>query len=146
MAMETKRQSRTNTRRASCKSPSDRPYAADVALVHAPSGSEPPAHLSPATQIVWRRIVDEAAFIFESHHLVELSIACSALDRAVSAREEVDRSGQMVPSRYGLSVSPMIAVERESQRTALRALAALRLDAAPLDASPRRPGPRGAAH
>jgi phage terminase small subunit len=101
--------------------------------------------LSAEAQDLWRRIVSEASFAFEAHHYVQLSIACAALDRAAEARDGVRQAGPLISGRYGSTVNPLIAVERESQRTALRALAALRLDAPIPDLAPRRPGPRGAA-
>jgi phage terminase small subunit len=145
--VDTKSQFRARERNKSHKSPSDRRYASDVPLVHATGDVEqPPAHLSPDTQATWRKIVAEASFVFEAHHRAMLWIFCAALERATQARRDIDQAGQMIASRYGLAVNPLIAVERESQRTALRALAALKLDAPVPDASPRRPGPRGAGH
>jgi hypothetical protein len=127
-------------------SPSDQTYASDAALVHAPNGREGvPAYLSSEAKSLWRRIVDQASFVFEAHHYTQLAIACAAVDRAAEAGAGVRAAGQLISGRYGSTINPLLAVERESQRTALRALAALRLDAPPVDPSPRRPGPKGGA-
>ena len=107
--------------------------------------SAPPGYLSLGAKRLWRSVVAEAAFSFESHHLKQLEIACAALDRAEKARHDIDQAGQMIAGRYGFAVNPLIAVERESQRTVLRALASLHLDAPIPEPSPGRPGPRGAA-
>ncbi len=89
----------------------------------------PPRDLSPRSRVLWRRVVHEAAFEFEEHHYEQLAIACAAIDRAHEARDEIRAVGHLVPGRYGPALNPLIAVERESFRTALRAFAALRLDA-----------------
>ena len=137
---------RTRSRARALESPIEPRYVPDAALVHnASTAEEPPATLSAEAQDLWRRIVKEASFAFEAHHYTQLSIACAALDRASEAREGVRQAGQLITGRYGSTVNPLVAVERESQRTALRALAALKLDAPVPDWSPRRPGPRGAA-
>jgi phage terminase small subunit len=107
--------------------------------------AQPPGHLSVASKKFWAYVVNEAAFEFESHHFAQLGICCAAMDRAAKARQQIQRDGQMVASRYGQVVHPLLAVERESQRTALRALAALKLDAPVAEARPHHPGPRGAA-
>jgi phage terminase small subunit len=131
--------------RAAAIAPADKPYTPDVSLVHAQGGDDAPADLSPDSQSLWRRIVDEASFVFEAHHYAQLAIACAATDRAAEARRGVRQAGQLITGRYGSTINPLVAVERESQRTILRALAALRLDAPPADPSPRRPGPKGGA-
>jgi phage terminase small subunit len=106
--------------------------------------TQPPTHLSAASKKFWASVVKEAAFEFESHHFAQLGICCAAMDRAATAREQIERDGQMVTSRYGQVVHPLLAVERESQRTALRALTALKLDAPIAEPRPSHPGPRGA--
>jgi hypothetical protein len=91
-----------------------------------------PAHLSPASRALWRRILVEASFRFQAHHLEQLAILCESRDRAAECRAILDAEPPFVDGRpHGA-----LAVEREAQRTALRALTALRLDAEPPAAKP----------
>lgn len=84
-----------------------------------------PAHLSAESKALWRKILVEASFKFQAHHLAQLAILCEAQDTAASCRAVLAHEAPFVSGRpHGA-----LAVEREAQRTALRALAALRLDA-----------------
>jgi hypothetical protein len=84
-----------------------------------------PSHLSLSSRALWRRVLAEASFRFQAHHLEQLMIFCEARDRAADCRKILKAEPAFVKGRpHGA-----LAVERESQRTALRALAALDLDA-----------------
>jgi phage terminase small subunit len=136
---------RARSRLVALRAPVSERYVPDATLVHREvDPDEPPETLSPASLDLWRRVVAEASFRFEAHHYAQLSIACAALDRAAEARDGIRHAGPLITGRYGSAVNPLIAVERECHRTALRALTSLHLDAPVLDTS-RRPGPKGAA-
>lgn len=94
-----------------------------------PIRPQPPKHLSPARAVLWQRIIADATFIFQAHHLSQLELLCQALDRAEQARSVVAAEGLTLVKANGDAIAhPAVAIERESMRTALRAVAALKLD------------------
>ncbi len=86
----------------------------------------PPSHLSAHSKRFWQQI--SASWDLESHHLRILELACGALDRGEEARLAITRDGAYQPARDGFKMHPAISVERESSRTALRALRELGFD------------------
>lgn len=98
----------------------------------------PPIHLSERSRAIWRRLVRE--FAFETHHLAILTATLEAQDRCDQAREEIARTGLIVPGREGLTrVNPAASVERDSRIAVLRGLRELGLD---LPEAPARPASR----
>jgi hypothetical protein len=85
----------------------------------------PPGHLTLTSAKLWRAILSEAQFRLQAHHLAQLEILCESRDRAAQCRTILQKEAPFTRGRpHGA-----LAVEREAQRTALRALAALNLDA-----------------
>jgi hypothetical protein len=84
-----------------------------------------PSHLSLSSRALWRRVLGEASFRLQAHHLEQLMIFCEARDRAAECRKVLKVEPAFTKGRpHGA-----LAIEREAQRTALRALATLDLDA-----------------
>jgi P27 family predicted phage terminase small subunit len=111
----------------------------EIATITPPT---PPKHLSAPRKALWRRIITDAAFHFQAHHLTQLELLCQALDRAEQARAVVAAEGLTLVKKNGDVIAhPAVAVERESMRTALRAVAVLKLD----DDVVERPGHKRAA-
>ena len=99
------------------------------------SAPSPPAHLSVRSKLIWRRLQRE--FAFETHHLTILAATLEALDRLDQAREEIARTGLIVPGREGLTrVNPAASVERDSRIAVLRGLRELGLDLPEASARP----------
>ena len=91
-----------------------------------------PAHLKAATRRWFNAIVD--AYEFEAHHIKLLTLAAEAWDRAVAAREAIDRYGLTYVDRFDAPrMRPEIAIERDSRLAFARLLRELRLDVAPDD-------------
>jgi P27 family predicted phage terminase small subunit len=92
-----------------------------------PKSPKAPAHLGVPGRRLWTRVVE--GWTLEPAHLAILNVACTAIDRAEQARAEVERRGLvLVGSRGGAIANPATSIERESMRTALRAIRELGLD------------------
>lgn len=99
-----------------------------------------PGHLKAAGRAWWLEVVSH--FDLEGHHERLATLAGEALDRAVAAREAIDKHGATYVDRFGVPrARPEIAIERDSRIAFARLLRELRLDREPDDARP--PGLNG---
>lgn len=103
----------------------------------------PPATLGEAGRKYWRTVYE--TFIVEGHHVDILRSACEQLDRASSARAEIQCKGVVVVDRFGQpKASPAVEIERQAHSTFLKLARELGLDIAPAESrGPRRPVIRG---
>jgi len=88
----------------------------------------PPKHLSPAARRIFRQIVDEYD-IRDSGGLRVLTAGLTALDRAESARKQIDADGMLIADRWGQrKPHPLIPAERDARAQWLQSLKLLDLD------------------
>lgn len=86
-----------------------------------------PAHLAAATAAWWLEVV--TAWELDAHHVRLLTLAAESFDRAVQAREILNRRGLTFKDRFGQpKPRPEIAVERDSRTAFARLLRELDLD------------------
>ena len=79
-----------------------------------------PANLGAPGRRFWRRVVE--SFELEQYHLDICEQCCRALDRAESAREQIEREGMTLVDRFGQpKPHPLLAAERDA-RSAFRQL------------------------
>lgn len=89
---------------------------------------KPPLHLQAPGQALWRDVHDQ--FVLEPHHVVILTAACVAADRAEQARLVIEAEGlTAMDARGGTRAHPCVGIERDSKNMVLRALRELALDA-----------------
>src|SRR5439155_15762810 len=101
-----------------------------VARLNSAPNRPAPGHLSPESKRFWRQTM--TAFVLEEHHVRLLGLACDALDRAIEARQIVDREGLLVTDRFGAQrPHPAVAIERDARLGVARLLKALDLDVTP---------------
>jgi hypothetical protein len=99
-----------------------------------------PRHLKAAGRRWWLEV--HSSFELEGHHERLATLAGEALDRAVAAREAIDKHGATYLDRFGAPrARPEIAIERDSRIAFARLLRELRLDVEADD--PRPPGLNG---
>jgi P27 family predicted phage terminase small subunit len=98
-----------------------------------------PKHLRRATKQFWEGVLRD--FALEEHHIRLLTAACEAWDRAVQAREAVERDGMFLKNRHGeLKSHPGLLIERDARSLFSRLLRELNLDVdAPTEAYSRPP-------
>ena len=88
---------------------------------------QPPAHLRPATADWWRSVM--ADFDLEAHHVLLLTAAAEALDRATEARGLLAAEGLTVPTgNGGCKPHPAAGIERDNKTLFARLLRELDLD------------------
>src|SRR5215471_10897198 len=86
-----------------------------------------PAHLREESRIWWTDA--NADYELDAHHLLLLTAACEALDRATEARETLKAEGSYFVNRHGEhKAHPAIAVERDNRALFARLLRELQLD------------------
>jgi phage terminase small subunit len=96
-----------------------------------------PNHLKPGTRRWWRDVLE--TWELEAHHLMLLTLAATAWDRAVEARAQIKAHGLGSPTAAGgMKLSPFVRVEESAMLTFARLLRELDLDVAP-PAEARRP-------
>jgi phage terminase small subunit len=96
---------------------------------------KPPRHLKLATRRWWLAVHE--VFDLEDHHVRLLTLAGEAWDRALAAREAIDKYGITYTDRFGAPrVRPEVAVERDSRLAFARLVRELRLDVEPEDPRP----------
>jgi phage terminase small subunit len=94
------------------------------------AGPQAPAHLEPATAAWWLDVV--TAWELDEHHVRLLTLAAESFDRAVQAREILDKRGLTFKDRFGQpKPRPEIAVERDSRIAFARLVRELDLDVDP---------------
>ena len=100
-----------------------------------------PAHLSPSSKRLYRRIVADYQLGREPAALETLRLALESLDRCTEAREVIDQEGALYLDRFGQpKPHPAISIERDSRIAALRAFRELSLDSEYVEARPPRIG------
>lgn len=86
-----------------------------------------PSHLSTPMKAWWRQVVDD--YSLEPHHLLLLTQACEAHDRATQARKQVDADGPTIADRFGqLRPHPAVQIERDSRAAFARLVRQLDLE------------------
>jgi phage terminase small subunit len=99
-----------------------------------------PRHLRPSSKAWWTAVVRD--YSLEDHHVLLLTGACEALDRAEQARETLLAEGCYFTDRHGArKPHPGLQSERDSKRLFQSLLREMGLDIAP-DA-PRAPLGKG---
>ena len=97
-----------------------------------------PAHLSPATGAWWLAVV--TAWELDEHHVRLLTLAAESFDRAVQAREILDKKGLTYKDFRGApKPRPEVGIERDSRIAFARLLRELDLDLDPLTEERRTP-------
>jgi len=93
----------------------------------AEQGPVPPAHLRPETQAWWLHVVQ--SWELDQHHVRLLTLAAEAFDRAVEARQVLERKGLTYKDRFGQpKPRPEVAIERDSRIAFARLVRELDLD------------------
>ena len=91
------------------------------------AGPKAPSHLAPATRAWWLDVV--TTWELDAHHVRLLTLACEAYDRAVEARQLIDKKGMTFRDRFGQpKPRPEVAIERDSRTAFARLLRELDLD------------------
>lgn len=86
-----------------------------------------PARLSARSKKLWTSILSRCRL--EDEHRVLLEESLHALDRAEAARERLRREGLTVEGSHGgLSVHPLVAVERDARSAVMRGFRLMGLD------------------
>ena len=107
-----------------------------------PKTPRAPAHIGKRGKEFWKSVLTD--FDLEPHHLDLLQAACEQLDRAESARKEVEKHGVTVLDRFEQhKANPAVELERQAHCTFLRLVRELGLDIeTPETRGYRRPGTR----
>ncbi len=95
---------------------------------------DPPAHLSDASQALWRSTL--SGWSLDAHHQHLLRLAAEALDLAEQARLELVAHGSttITDASGGIRAHPATAIARDNRTLAARLLRDLNLDAPGRDA------------
>jgi hypothetical protein len=98
--------------------------------------SKVPKHLRPATRRWFRGVLEN--YELGDHHLMLLTLAGDAWDRAEGAREAIGEYGTVFTDRFGAPRSrPEVAIERDSRVAFARLIRELDLD---IEGPPLPPG------
>jgi phage terminase small subunit len=99
------------------------------------AGPHAPAHLESATAAWWLEVV--TTWDLDAHHVRLLTLAAESFDRAVQARQIINRRGLTFKDRFGQpKPRPEVGIERDSRIAFARLLRELDLDIdAPADES-----------
>jgi hypothetical protein len=85
-----------------------------------------------------------AAYAIEDVGGIEmLTIACQAIDRAESCREEIDRTGHMIKTATGMRSHPLIRDELQCRALAMRTIDRLGINHEVVKPVGRPPRPTG---
>ncbi|MGX4804353.1 P27 family phage terminase small subunit [Bradyrhizobium guangdongense] len=88
---------------------------------------KPPKHLSKEAAAFFNGAVAE--YEFEPHHIILLTKACEAFDRAEDARKVIAKEGMTYQDRFGSPrAHPAVAIERDSRIGMARLFRELGLD------------------
>jgi hypothetical protein len=111
-----------------------------------PSGTQPfptpPRPLDKHGAALWRAINLEYA-ITDVGGIEMAALACAALDRAESCREQIDTDGEIVKIKGIPREHPLLKIELANRAFVVRTLQKLGLDSEPIRAVGRPPGYRG---
>jgi hypothetical protein len=112
-----------------------------LALVRdaAETALDPPRSLGKPGRSLWDRIMREYA-IRDAGGIELLLLACEATDRAASLRDQIDRDGELIPTRSGLKEHPGLKAELANRAFVSRTLKRLGLDVEPVRPGVGRPG------
>lgn len=103
-------------------------------------GAKPPRTLGNHGQSLWNRITNEYA-VEDAAGREILTLACQALDRAESLREQIDGDGEVLMTRNGFAKEhPALRAELASRAFVAKMLLRLGLDVEPMRPGPGRPG------
>jgi hypothetical protein len=91
----------------------------------------PPSHLGEPGRKLWVSLVSEYR-IEDAGGLALLATAAEATDRIWRCREAIDRDGELIQTRYGPKMHPLLPAERDARAALTRALYRLNLDVEPL--------------
>jgi hypothetical protein len=80
---------------------------------------------------LWSTIMDEYDFQ-DSAGREMLALACAALDRAESMREQINSEGECVRTKTGIKDHPLLRHEAVSRAFVVKTLRTLNLDVEPL--------------
>jgi hypothetical protein len=100
---------------------------------------DPPRSLGKPGRSLWDRIMREYA-IRDAGGIELLLLACEATDRAASLRDQIDRDGELIPTRSGLKEHPGLKAELANRAFVSRTLKRLGLDVEPVRPGVGRPG------
>jgi P27 family predicted phage terminase small subunit len=94
------------------------------------AGPRAPSHLRPETARWFRAVLD--GWELQDHHIRLLLIAAESWDRALEAREALDKEGLTFTDRFGAPhAHPAVKIERDARITFMRVLRELDLDIEP---------------
>ena len=97
-----------------------------LSLVDSPKKGQPLRPLGPAGRDLWGRVQRQARLV-DAGSLEALQQACEALDRAQSLRDQIDRDGEMIPTRGGMRSHPCLREELACRAFIVRTLSRLGL-------------------
>jgi P27 family predicted phage terminase small subunit len=107
---------------------------------HKPKTAPAPVHLGPRGKAFWNETL--SAYAMDETDLPLVQAAAEQLDRAESARLQIEREGLTTKDRFGQVKShPAVEIERQAHLAYVRIRRELGLDVAPADSRP--PLPRG---
>jgi len=102
-----------------------------VLINPAPPGRDPPRTLSDPGRSLWNRIM--AAYQIDDEGGRELlMLACEALDRAESLRQQIQRDGEVIATRMGIRDHPALKHELANRSFVSKTLVRLGLDVEPV--------------
>jgi len=112
-----------------------------LALIRDPTETllDPPRSLGKPGRSLWDRVMREYA-IRDAGGIELLLLACEATDRAASLRDQIDRDGELIPTRSGLKEHPGLKGELANRAFVSRTLQRLGLDVEPVRMGVGRPG------
>jgi hypothetical protein len=100
-----------------------------------PKPPKPPVHLSRKMKVWWQSVVKD--YVLEDHHILLLTKAAEAYDRADKAREVLDSQGLTYTDRFGQPCArPECGIERDSRLAFARLLRELNLSESLDDSRP----------
>ena len=104
-----------------------------VLINPAPPGRDPPRTLLDPGRSLWNRIM--AAYQIDDEGGRELlTLACEALDRAESLRQQIQRDGEVITTRMGIRDHPALKHELANRSFVSKTLVRLGLDVEPVRA------------
>ena len=103
------------------------------------TGIQPPRDLGPPGRALWDRVQSEYD-VRDVGGCELLALACAALDRCETIREQIEREGQTIRAKSGLRDHPLLRHEAVARAFVVRTIQKLGLDVEPVRSGPGRPG------